>query len=418
MPAILKDYGLSTALAIGAVLVFSGDAAAQAMPAGGAMPIGSPSPVGGERFSGNLRGQAIYASNVSGGDATIANLRGVKPEDITYDLGATINLQLPAGRQRLFLSGTADLQRHERNSRLDADNFNITGGGTGRVGACVGAAIANYSRNDTQTQDLTIAVRKNTVTQDGANVSANCSRGHLFAGIQGNFTESTNSAKTSGFIDSQTDGAAAWVGYQSNAAGNIALGGQYTKAKYTDRLSLPLGAPNGFEQYGANLTYSRKLGLRLSGSASVSTQTLKTPSTILNPAANYHSLGSDVDLAYKVSPRLNLSLGYSLSNQVSPTVNANFVRVETFRLAGTYSLNQRISVRLGGSKSNAEYRGGQPVFLQVRNSDDREVDGGASMKIGRKLSLTLDARRIDRKADLASFSYSSNQVTLGLTGAF
>ena len=77
MPAILKDYGLSTALAIGAVLVFSGDAAAQAMPAGGAMPIGSPSPVGGERFSGNLRGQAIYARNVSGGDATIANLRGV-----------------------------------------------------------------------------------------------------------------------------------------------------------------------------------------------------------------------------------------------------------------------------------------------------------------------------------------------------
>ena len=129
-------------------------------------------------------------------------------------------------------------------------------------------------------------------------------------------------------------------------------------------------------------------------------------------------MGADVGLNYRVTSRLGMSLSYNLSNQASPTVNASYVRVNAVHAGVTYALNQRVSLRFGGSNSQADYRGGLPVGLQVRHSEDGEVDGGATVRIGRKVSVSLDARHIDRNADKSIFSYSSNQVTLGLTGAF
>lgn len=400
------------ALAFGAALICSGEAAAQAMP--GAPPM----PGGADRFSGSVRAQATYASNVAGGDATVANLRGVTPEDVTYDLGATVNLQLPVGRQALFLSGTADVLRYQRNSVLDAANYGITGGGAGRIGSCGTLAVLSFSRNETPAADLAIAVEKNNATVESVNASVSCGRGALFAGVQGSFTKVTNSATNAGFIGSETGSGSVFVGYQNRSLGNIALSGQYSNASYTNDPALSLGQPDGFEQYGANLSYSRRLGLRLSGSASVSVQTLKSPATVLVPARTTTNLGSDVALNYKLSSRLALVLGYNLSNQASPTVNANYVRIETLHMSGTYTLNKRVTVNLGGSKARTEYRGGQPIFLQVRTSDDTVIQGGASIKVGRKVALTLGAAHTDRKADLSLFNYSSNQVTVGLTGTF
>ena len=424
MPGVLKDFGRVGVLAFSITLICSSEAAAQAMSASGSTPISSALPIGSgqtakvDRFSGELRGQAAYASNVAGGNGTVANLRGVTPEDVTYDIGGTINLQLPVGRQLLFLSANGDLQRHQRNSVLDSENYAIAGGGSGRLGICAESATGNFSRFDTQVQDLTIAVTKNTATQDGVNVTVSCGRGRVFAGIQGTYTKLTNSAKIQGFTDSEIEGGAAWLGYTSNVAGNIALGAQYTKVSYTDRASLPVGAPGSFEQYGASLTYFRKIGMRLNGTTSVSLQTLKAPATSLAPSIEYSNMGADVGLNYRVTSRLGMSLSYNLSNQASPTVNASYVRVNAVHAGVTYALNQRVSLRFGGSNSQADYRGGLPVGLQVRHSEDGEVDGGATVRIGRKVSVSLDARHIDRNADKSIFSYSSNQVTLGLTGAF
>jgi hypothetical protein len=413
VPAMTKVCHAGGALAFGVALICAGGAAAQSMPA----PPGAVA--GTERISGNVRGQVIYASNVAGGDTTIANLRGLTPEDITYDLGTTINLRLPAGRQLLFLTASADLQRHARNSVLNAENYSVIGGGTGRVGACTGSAVGNYSRNQTQAQDLTVVVQKNIASQDGLSASVSCGSGALFASAQGSFTKLTNSATSAGFIGSESGSGSVSVGYQNKSLGNVSLGAQYSKTRYTNDPAIALGAPDGFEQYGVNLTYSRRLGLRLNGTASVNLTSLKTPATILQPASTSNNLGSDIALNYRVSSRLGLSLGYTLSNQASPTVNASFVRVDSLHVSGTYTLNQRVSVHLGGSKSRTEYRGGQPVgFLQARKSDDQEIDAGASLRVGRKISVTLDASHTDRQADLSTFNFSSNQVTLGLTGTF
>ncbi len=409
---MIRTIEAASALALGAALVCSGAAQAQVTAGVPGLPGGS------QRVSGSVQGTVSYNDNVAGGDAAVAAVRGVTPQDTIYDLGANVNLQLPSGRQTLFLTAAGDLQRHARNSVLDANNYNATGGALGRFGACSASAILNYSHLQTQSQDLTVAVENNVATQEGVNGSLTCSRGHLFAGLQAGYVKMTNSATSAGFVGSETGSVSASAGYQSNSLGRIALSGQYSKTNYIDQPVLSIGQVDEFEQYSATLSYSRRLGMRLSGSASISLQSLKTPATLLASESTFNNLGSNVSFNYRLSSRASIFLGYELSNQASPTVNANYVRVEALRLGANYTLNQRISMHVTGSKSQVDYRGGQPVFSQVSHSDDDQISAGLNMKIGRKISLTLDGTHVDRRADLSAFSYSSNQVTLGLSEAF
>ena len=56
--------------------------------------------------------------------------------------------------------------------------------------------------------------------------------------------------------------------------------------------------------------------------------------------------------------------------------------------------------------------------LQLRRSDETSITGGAAMKVGRKISVTLDATHVDRRADVREFSYGSDQVSVGITSSF
>ena len=234
-------------LTLGIALMCSGAATAQIAPT---MP-GAPG--GTERVSGDVRAQATYSSNVAGGDSAVAALRGVTPEDISYAWGATVNLQLPSSRYSVFLSGNADVLRHDRNSVLDAVNYSVAGGGAGRVGPCNGSAIVTYNSNETPPTDLTIAVSKNTAAQDAVNVSATCGRRGFYMGLQGGYMSATNSASNAGFVDSHTGNVAASLGYQNNTFGNVSLSAQYSKTGYENNAVLLAGRPDGFEQYGVQI---------------------------------------------------------------------------------------------------------------------------------------------------------------------
>ncbi len=397
------------ALTFCAALLCSCAAAAQALPT---------PPGGTEPFSGSVRGQAIYSSNVAGGDATVAALRGVTPSDLDYDLGATINLRLNSGGQLFFLSGTADLQRHEKNSVLDSDNYSISTGGVGHLGVCTGTGVLSFNRQETQPLDLTLAVTRNIAQVDGVDAGINCGRGSLFASVQGGYSKITNSATTVGYSDSETSRGSASVGYRNSSFGNLSIGALYSKTDYTSDPIPPFPKQPSFDQYGVTVDYSRRIGLRLSGTANISIQTIDVPATALTPASKPTNVGANASLNYKLSSKTNLTLAYTLANQPSPTVDASYVRVNTLRLSGSYVLNQRITVHMGGLAGRTEYIGGVPIFLQVRRSDDREIDAGISMKIGRKLSVNLDGTHTERQADLSEFSYTANQVTLGLSETF
>lgn len=383
---------------------------AQAAPSGGGAPGAST-----DRFVLDARARATYETNVAGGDDLVAAIRRLKQEDTTYTLGATAAFQLPAAKHTLFATAAVDFDRHQKNSILDADNYLVTLGGSSMLGPCSVSAVGSYSHRLALIQDLTVPVAKNIVDQETATAGATCGRGRFFAGINGGYSKLTNDASAATFIDSTTTNVAGSLGYQNENLGSLSLVGTFSRIEYDDPPSVTPVVSNAVDQTGIGVTYARKIGNRLNGSAGVN-YTWLDPEGITDSSSAF---GANVDLNYRATPRLNLALGYVLSNNASTAADAAYVRTGAFSFSGDYRLNSRVSLTAAVTKSRNDYRGGQALsVLQIRKSDDWTISGGGSVRIGRKVSLTFDASHTDRKADLSQFNYRSDRVSVGITGSF
>lgn len=386
--------------------------AARAQVGGAAAPT---MPAGGDRFTLDANAGVAYDSNLSGGDAAVAALRGLQPADTTYTLGTTFAFQLPSSRQTLFVSGGADLQRHERNSILNADNYQISTGLAERLGLCSGTGVIGYSRRQSLIQDLAVAATKNNQTQETAGVGVTCGRRAIFVEVDGNYSKITNDAKQSGFIDSTTEGGSASVGYRSNTLGDASLGVQYSTIQYgSDPLLAVMMMPK-VNQYGVGLKYSRKIGFRLSGTAGVSYNRIEGGVT----RTKSDGLNANASLAYRASARTQFTLDYSLGNGASPLVNTSYVHSETLQLTGTYALTRRISFRAAASRSRQDYRNTAGIaFLQLQQSTTDQFTGSVDVKVGRKASVSLNATHTNRVADVSQFNYHDDRVAVVLTSRF
>ncbi len=393
-------------LAFGAALACCNAAAAQSASTGGTS----------DRFVLDARARATYDSNVAGGDDLVAAIRQLKQQDTTYTLGATASFRLPSTKHSLFLIAAADFDRHQKNSILDADNYVVSLGGNTLLGPCSVSGTAGYSHRLALIQDLTVAVAKNIVDQETVNAGVSCGQRGAFVGLNGGYAKLTNDANVAAsFIDSTTRNVAASVGYQNKNLGSLSLVGTYSKIEYDDPPGAIPAASNAVEQSGIGVNYSRKIGNRLSGNAGVNYTRIE-PQGISDSSS---ALGANVDLSYRATPRLNLALDYTLSNNASTAADAAYVRTGAFRFSGDYRLNSRVTLQGAVSKSRNDYRGGVALpVLQIRKSDDWTVSGGGSVKIGRKIALTFDAAHTERKADLSQFNYRSDRVSVGITGSF
>lgn len=392
--------------AFGAVLMCCGEARAQA------------APTGADRFALVARARVSYESNVAGGDSTIAELRAVQPADTVYSVGTTVSFQLPSARRSFFATGSADFDRHQKNKNLDANNYAATLGAASQFGPCGGVASASYTHQQALIQDLAVPATSNTIEQESASVGLTCGRRGIVGGVNAGISKVMNNGKGletgTNFIDSESRNVGASLGYQNNVLGNLSLTTQYSQIDYKNVPLDRLFSATGFDTSSVGVNYSRKIGNRLSGSAGVSYTRLSSQGVSLKS----NSVGANVDMAYRASPRLGLALSYSLGNDAAVTADATYVRSETFRFSGDYRLNTRVSLQASVAKSQHDFRGVQTTFLQIRKSEDVTVSGGANVKIGRKISLTLDASHVDRSADLPQFNFKSNRVSLGITGRF
>jgi hypothetical protein len=371
-------------------------------------------PGGTDRFTLDANAGAAYDSNVSGGNTTVANARGLRPEDITYTLGTTVAFQLPSSRQTFFVDGAADFQRHEHNSVLNSDNYRISAGLAERLGICAGNGAVGYSRRQTLIQDLAVAATKNTQSEDTANLGVTCGRRAIFVELDGTYSKVTNDATRSGFIDSTTEGGSASIGYKSETLGNVSLGGQYSTIQYAADPILGTTTPK-VQQYGVGLKYSRKIGLRLSGTAGLGYNRIE--GGLIRTQSD--GLNANASLAYRASARTQLTLDYTLGNTASPLANASYVRSEMLQLTGTYALTRRISFHAGASRSRQNYRStGVVALLQLKESTTDQVNGSVNMKLGRKANISLSATHTYRTADISQFNYSDDRVAATLSSRF
>lgn len=373
---------------------------------------------GAKRFSLDLHGRVSYESNVAGGDTSLAAARGIEPADVLYTAGASVTLSKPSTRYTLFATGTVDAVRHQKNTNLNGQDYNASVGAAGQLfGPCGASAGGSYSHHQTLTQDLTVVVTKNVTENKSANVGVSCGRSGFVGGVQTGISTTSNQAKTAGFVDSSTRTASVSLGYANTTLGDIRTFATYSKISY-DNLPMVVVPgilnPRGSEQYGAGLSYSRKIGQRLAGSATLSYGTVQTAGA----GGKTSNFSGDASLSYQFTRRLTFQAGYGLANRASGTINSDYVRTQTARFSGSYSLGSRVDLNAGVSYANDNYRGGNPLGVQVRKSEQITASGGVNVRVGKKISVSLDASHSDRQADLPQFDFSSDRVSLGVTSRF
>lgn len=371
-------------------------------------------PTGTERFSLSGTAGAAYDSNITGGNAAIGNLRDLRPEDVTYSLASTAAFQLPSSRQTLFIDGSFDLQRHQNNPALDANDYSIAAGFSERLGICSTTGVVSYSRRQSLIQDIAIATTKNTATQESGNINVSCGRRSMFVTVQADASKLTNDAKAPGFVDSTAENVSASVGYRNQTLGDLSVFTHYSNIDYGQDSILGLSTPS-VQQYGVGLRYARKIGSRLSGSAGISYD--RVQGGLIGSQSD--GISANASVAYRLSSRIQFSLDYSLGNSASPLGNASYVRTNALQVGGSYSLTKRISFHGGASRSRQDYRGTEQVtLLQIRESTTDQINAGLDIKVGRKSTASLIATYTSRVADVSQFNYNDDRVAVTLTSRF
>lgn len=373
-------------------------------------------PGGDKRFSADVRGNAVYASNVAGGGDTLAAIRQLDPSDVTFASGATLRFQLLSGRNVAFLTASADARRHVRNKILDGEDYQVSTGIGTRVGPCSGLVGGGYARRRSLTEDLALPVATSITEQPSGSVSLSCGSGAFISSIQGSAGKLHYKDKRQGFVDSVTKGGSLSVGYRNSTLGDISLLTQYSRVDYSNNaLSIPTpitGVSQDFEQYGVGLQYARKIGMRLSGTAAVLATQLH------GSASKSSGVNANATLTYRVSPRIQLDLGYDRGNQASVLVNTSYLHSQSADFKINYRLSQRISLNASVRGARDQYRGGVPVPLQLRDSKQLLGSFGGTMKIGRNAQITLSAIHIERTADVKIYDFTSDNVTVGFATQF
>ena len=363
-----------------------------------------------DRFTGQVGVETTYSSNVAGGGDQVAALRGLQKGDVTYSPTISGVFRLPFGGQSLSVSGSAGLQRHVRNKDLDSENFQISAGGGVPVGPCGLGATASFAHSQTAPVDLVIAVRKNIneSTALGANVS--CGVGALVGAVGATYSRSGNNA--AGFLDSDSKAATVSLGYANEALGSLSLTAQYSESGYGSTPAIGLASPSNFREYGGGLNYSRRLGLRLSGTAGISFVQIDSANN-----AN-SSVNANVGLNYRLSQRATLGLNYSHVTQPSRVVGAAFARSQSAQLNGAYQFSTRLSGSLSLSATRDLSRGGVQIPLVVRDNKSFSVNGGVGYRLGRDIDVHLNGTYTERTADLGLYNFSSESVSLSVARAF
>lgn len=393
-------------IALGVAALWAGGAQAQAQAQAAA-----PST---DRFMASLTGAVNYDSNIAGGNDQAARIRGISPSDTTYLATATVDTNWPMGSQSAFLRGSATARRHQDNKNLDGEDFLVNGGLSKRFGPCVATGGASYSRQQTPPSELVVLIAKNTVEEQTYNLGASCQRGRIVTSVSAQYSEVDGGNASAGFRNSQTTDFTGGVGYLNEVLGTIQLSAQYSKVSYDDAPGFTPAADSGFHQFGGGLNYSRKIGNRLNGRASITYMRVEP-----GIGSSFGAWSGDGALNYRFSTRLQFALQYARGVQAAQLAEANSVLTSSVRFSGTYALSRRINLVAGVSQDESKYRGliGPSPFVST-NDQLRSAFASASMTLGRSTSISLDVSHYDRESNNALFSSQSDHVGISLTKSF
>ncbi|WP_309605722.1 outer membrane beta-barrel protein [Phenylobacterium sp.] len=363
-----------------------------------------------------LRAAAIYDNNVARGSGFVATAKLLRPDDILYQPSIRANIVEPFGPAQIFLNGTAGYDFYEYNKTLRNRRADLTAGVSGGLGPCQGGLTAGYSTHQSDQGDLPLGTTKNLQTTKSYGAQMSCSEGRsLGEQISYQKADSTNDGGR-GVVNSNQTGVNGGLSYNNKLIGSISLNGGYTKVEYVAPDPLAPPPPAGYNSLNVGLSWSRPIGQRLNGSASISYS--KTHSK--QPGvSDYATWGGQGSLFYRINPRLQASLAYDRS--IAPTVQQGFgfAILQSVSLDARYTLTRRLKTSFGARWYTRDYLNPTTArATDITRDNGNELSTGISMSLGKTASIALDVRRAVRNTNLTVFNYTDYRVGVTATKTF
>jgi len=357
--------------------------------------------------------QGLYETNVRKSRLNLGG-RHVVPEDELLEPALLANLQRPIGRESVFLNGDVGYDFYDHNSFLDRQHLNVESGINVPIQQCKNTVSGAYSSHQTDLSEEVLLV-KNTEDLETIALKGDCTR---TVGIAPQVTLSQgwsqNSAITRKAVDKIMSTAEGGLVYARPALGQIFFFGHYEEVDYPHSIGSITGhiSRAGYTSYSGGARFTRELGTRLHGSASLSYEVLHSK---LTNSTGFQGLIYSLDLTYTASTRLEGHLIAARETAPSERAGAAFSTNDSVSGDVTYRLGARLKLDLDGSYRRRVY--GEPILtdLAVFNlSRETFVDGEGALvyDLSPKISVRMNVREEVRHADVMLFNYSN--LTVGL----
>lgn len=397
-----RSSWVALAVVAGGGVLWAGAAHAQA--SGGMPAAGSAR----KPFTVDVIGAILYDSNLSKGSVAVTDARKLHKSEITYAPALAASTYLPLGRNSVFLNASAGYDFREYNKELESGRVDVTGGGLALLGPCQASLSGAYAIQQSNLADLPIRVTRNRQTTRSVTTQVACATPTGLTGFVGaNAADMSNSADFN-LVDSDSISITGGFGYGSRQLGTLQVIGGYGKTNYGESSNPLLVLQPGFETYSVGVQYSRAIGNRLTGSASIGYQTVHSDSPLQSDSSNLTGTG---ELNYSLNSRIGLTLSYSRAAAPSIIEGYDYILDQSVSVGARYTMSSRIQTSFGATWSKNEYKGSAPVLLDVpTDSEMRTLFGGVSLSLGKTASVSLNATQEKRTSKPSIFNYTAYQV--------
>lgn len=369
------------------------------------------------KFSVGLHATVEHDSNVARSSDAQAALRGITPSDTSFAPSISIDYAAPIGRQSVFLAGSAGYVFYDKNDDLNRERIDLTGGANVGVGPCLATPSAQYTRGIRYIDDALLEVDpKNIQETKRVGVKVSCTRptglGLVASGYKGWVDNSLSSVVDA---DYESTSLSAGVTYSRPALGMVTAFGSYEKVEYPNRI-----VSDGYEVKTYGVTFERKLGARLQGTATLAYTTVDQLNPIVpTDAGSYDGMTYGGAISFRASSRLTLEGTFNRDIKPSWGVNQTYDKSTDYGLTADYDLGSRIRLSVGGRYVDRD--SGAAIILApiaLTSSETTNVFGALRYKQSERLSFILQASREERTTNAPQFDYTSNRIGLTANATF
>lgn len=363
--------------------------------------------------------EVAYDSNIARSSREVAAQRGLSLADELETPSVDFTLARQLGRQILFLQGNASYLFHDHDTALDREDIDATGGVNAQVARCNELVTGTYKIQQSDLIDQSRTVTRDVIQAPSTSLNVSCGRAIGLA-PSASFTESwrDNSEMLLKKNDSHTWGVTGGLAYRQPALGSLSLFGNYSETDFTNSL-IPVGStiePYSYALYASGVNYTRRLGGRIEGSASISY-------TWLDPNApnsrGFQGLTFDASGSYQLGSRILITASGVRATAPSNQLGALYAVNETYELDVQYTLGTRLTLTLTGRRITSNYSGsGSTSDLLVKKSTSDYVLASASYTLTRRIALKLSVSDDEHETNYVGASYSSTRVALAATATF